>query len=391
MALRFDASNKVSYEKLSNGRLRVKATFSRVGSLRYQRSDGTAQEEIVTADELFNEDSLNTAALAPVTLGHPPEGFVTPDRWRKYAVGASGSKIVAHRDSGLVDVVFVVGDEEAIAAIESGKARQVSAGYSTQVINRDGKLYQTNRTYDHLAIVERGRAGGDVCLHLDSADADDWAFQCDAEGETEAPEKTGTITAESNQRTDSSMKTFRLDGVDYEIPPEVATHLAALQTKADSAIADKARADALQAEVEKLKTEAAQKLDAAQVASEAAARLDAWEAVKPFLGEGAKFDASKSPSDYKLEALTKAYPTLKFDGEVAIATAFDVLRTTRSDTATNTAATKALDAAAVGGDRTDSDDARYDEDMKAVKEMYSQRWKKRRGMKNDELDYSEVN
>ena len=178
VSIRFDRAPLSQCERLPDGRLRVRATFSRVGPLNYLRADGTIQQEIVTADELFREDSLETAGLAPVTLGHPPDGMVTPKTWKKYAVGASGSTVLANRVDGLVDVVFVIGDEEAIEAVESGKATEVSAGYSTLVEARgDGKFYQTNRQYNHLAIVERGRAGPGVRLHIDAAD--DWAVMAD--------------------------------------------------------------------------------------------------------------------------------------------------------------------------------------------------------------------
>ena len=59
-----------------------------------------------------------------------------------------------------------VHDSELIDVIKSGKAKQVSAGYTTNVVKGDdGKLYQTSRRYNHFSVVPLGRAGDEVCVH----------------------------------------------------------------------------------------------------------------------------------------------------------------------------------------------------------------------------------
>lgn len=177
MSFRFDSAPINNWEELKDGRLRVMATVSRVGELTYRQPDGSDRTEYLTADELFAPIWLDSIATAPVTLYHPPEP-VTPSNFKKYAVGMSGSKIIARQDAGLVDVLFTVVDSEAIAAIKDGTAREVSAGYSVRIEKGDdGKLYQKDRYGNHLAIVPRGRAGDSVRLHFDAADDGDVLYQ----------------------------------------------------------------------------------------------------------------------------------------------------------------------------------------------------------------------
>jgi len=367
-SIRFDRAPLANTERLPDGRLRVRATFSRVGPLNYLRADGTMQQEIVTADELFREDSLETAGLAPVTLGHPPDGMVTPKTWKKYAVGASGSTVIANRVDGLVDVVFVIGDEEAIEAVESGRATEVSAGYSTLVESRgDGRLYQTNRQYNHIAIVERGRAGPEVRLHIDAAD--DWAVMSDEDepafvideadlyltNDAKADDERFVLLAAKTiyeQRGDPSVvgDTFdevktdskggcdcmpgmmkRYKGMDMEeevfdafkaMEGELETlkkDMKGMIPKKDSAYEDKVDALAgenagLRTRVAALETELGTRMDASAVEEAAQARLDAYMECLPLLPEGVRFDASLSPIEWRKAAIAAANPSVDLDG-----------------------------------------------------------------------------
>lgn len=319
MSIRFDRAPLANTERLPDGRLRVRATFSRVGPLNYLRADGTMQTEIVTADELFREDSLETAGLAPVTLGHPPDGMVTPKTWKKYAVGASGSTVIANRVDGLVDVVFVIGDEEAIEAVESGRAAEVSAGYSTLVESRgDGKFYQTNRQYNHLAIVERGRAGPGVRLHLDAAE--DWAVMADDVDKTD-----------SKGGCDCMPGMKRYKGMDMEeevfdafkaMEGELETlkkDMKGMIPKKDSAYEEKVDALAgenagLRTRVAALEAELGTRMDASAVEEAAQARLDAYMECLPLLPEGVRFDATLSPIEWRKAAIAAANPSVDLEG-----------------------------------------------------------------------------
>jgi hypothetical protein len=320
VSTRFDRAPITSrnVERLADGRLRVRATFSRVGPLNYMRSDGSLQVEHVTADELFRADSLETAGLAAVTLNHPPDGMVTPKNWKEYNVGASGSQVEANRQDGLVSVVFVVGDEEAIDAVESGRATEVSAGYSTTVEQRDdGKFYQTNRQYNHLALVERGRAGPDVRLHLDAAD--DWAVMTDDE-QSHNDAKGGCMGKYKGFEMDEGgIAAFKQMEEDMAAMKEDMKGMVPKKDAADSVAAEKIDALAgenagLRTRVAALEADLGTRLDASAVEAAATARLDAYMECLPLLPEGVKFDAGLEPIDWRKAAIAASNPSVELDG-----------------------------------------------------------------------------
>lgn len=165
LELRLDTGVIKDWRETPEGFLDLNITFSKAGSLVYQRADGTLETEYLTEDELFNEDSLATATGKPITWQHPPE-WVTKDNVRKYARGSTGTKII--KDTPFATILATVHDGELIDIIKSGKAKQVSAGYTTKVVKGDGdKLYQTARQYNHFSVVPQGRAGADVRVHFD--------------------------------------------------------------------------------------------------------------------------------------------------------------------------------------------------------------------------------
>jgi len=311
MAFRCDRTPIENYEELPDGRLRVRATFSRVGPLDYIRSDGTVQTEYLDADELFRADSLKTAGLAPVTLGHPDEGFVTPKNWRKYAVGASGSTITANRQDGLVEVVFLVGDEDAIAAIKEKKATQVSAGYSTTVEQRsDGKFYQTNRQYNHLALVERGRAGPDVKVHFDGLD--DFAVQTDDSQEV----KTDMAKYKGMEMDEKAVDAFKEMEADMAKMKEDMKGMKSKSDAAESFTIDKLQGeiDGYKTRIDALEKERDGRLDADAVAALATQRLNAFEECKSFIKD-AKFDAAIEPIEWRKAAIASVNSKLNLDGK----------------------------------------------------------------------------
>ena len=164
---RIDSVGEIKdYRETREGFLDLHLSFSRVGPLEYQRADGRIETEYLTEKELFDEESLATATGKPVTFLHPPDGMVTKDNFRHYARGSTGTKII--RNDPFAVIVATIHDSELIEVVKSGRAKQVSAGYSTNVVKGDdGKLYQTSRCYNHLAVVPYGRAGELVKVHYD--------------------------------------------------------------------------------------------------------------------------------------------------------------------------------------------------------------------------------
>lgn len=114
-------------------------------------------------EEVFSRDTLASFAHRPVTNDHPAEP-VTADNWRQFAVGQTADEIA--RDGQFIRVPLMVADAAAIKAIEDGK-RELSAGYTCDLAwesgeTASGEAYdaiQRNIKINHVAIVDRGRAG----------------------------------------------------------------------------------------------------------------------------------------------------------------------------------------------------------------------------------------
>lgn len=115
------------------------------------------------SEEVFNDESLQTYLGADVTNNHP-EKFIDSTTYRKISAGVVTS--VGRREGDYVVVDMIIKDKDTIRAVESGKA-ELSAGYSstydtTPGVTPDGEPYdfkQTNIKINHVAIVDRARAG----------------------------------------------------------------------------------------------------------------------------------------------------------------------------------------------------------------------------------------
>jgi hypothetical protein len=173
------------------GWLTLEGTAALVGVLDYG-----AQREFVPAPTLAMVDSL---LAAPLTVQHPPKNLDI-ETTKRYQVG---TVLGAHLDGDRLRVRIRVTDAEAVSAIQAG-TRELSPGYQVELDTRPGvwrgqkyDAIQTARRYNHLAIVDRARGGRQA--RLDSWRAD------------------GALI----QRTDA-METVTIDGVDYNVPPEVA-------------------------------------------------------------------------------------------------------------------------------------------------------------------------
>jgi len=161
----FDNGKIEDVEKTDEGFLRIFGTIAKVGWLEYMNSDGTTRKEYVPEETLFDLDHLDSIGGAVLTLGHPPEP-VTPENYSKYAVGATGTKVMANTKKKAIDVVFIVNSKDAIESIRNG-TNELSMGYKCEVKpNADGTFTQIKRICNHNAIVDEARCKG-AKLHLD--------------------------------------------------------------------------------------------------------------------------------------------------------------------------------------------------------------------------------
>lgn len=162
-------------------------------------------------EEVFRDESLSSFANKPVTNNHPPE-LVNSKNFRDYGVGFSGPEVT--RDGMFAKTVLQVTDETAIKNIESGKV-ELSNGYTADIdwtpgVTPDGEQYdavQRNIKGNHIAIVERGRAGP-ACRVADNL---------------------------PNLGDEVTMAKITIDGVDFEVSDQAAQAVGKLQARLNDA------------------------------------------------------------------------------------------------------------------------------------------------------------
>lgn len=115
---------------------------------------------------VFSKAALETFSKLPITVDHPPV-MVDATNWGDYAVGTTGDDVL--RDGEFLKIGLKITDAAAVAAVQSGK-RELSVGYTTMLVFEDGiaadgtpyQARQTDIRANHIAIVDRGRAGSEV-------------------------------------------------------------------------------------------------------------------------------------------------------------------------------------------------------------------------------------
>ena len=179
MQFRFDRSSlPASFLETPEGYVRVRGTFSRSGCQTYTNPDGSKRVEYRPPEEVSRPDSLLSMGGLPVTLEHPPQ-LLTPDTVRQHTRGHSGTQV--EFTDGFVHGTVTLTDREAIEAVKRRDAVELSVGYRCDYDPTPGKApdgtrydgVQRNISGNHLAVTRQARAGSEVRLHFDSADADD--------------------------------------------------------------------------------------------------------------------------------------------------------------------------------------------------------------------------
>jgi hypothetical protein len=121
--------------------------------------------------EVFNPESMSTFDGKPVTNNHPIGTMVDSTNVKRLQVGFSKSVTKAN-DGSSINASLVIQDKDTIREIEAGKD-QISLGYDCQVswvpgVDDDFGAFdgiQTNIHGNHIAIVDKARAGSDFRLN----------------------------------------------------------------------------------------------------------------------------------------------------------------------------------------------------------------------------------
>ena len=266
MAFRCDTVKLGPPRRLADGRLIAEATLTRGGILIYRNPDGS--ERRGTRDEAtISGKALESLKLAPVTNAHPPV-MVNAENAAQYVVGQVGQDV--RRDGNHVIATLVINHASAVQEVETGRRRETSCGYKcdldeTPGVSPSGERFdarQVNVEYNHLAIVEAGRAGS-ARVHMDGQDP---LF--------EIPSPSGAPTSAEATIPRADSKESPVD----ELQKALAK-IAEITAERDAA---KGRADASDAKAKdlELKLAAAESAKAAETARADAEKNRADEAVK---------------------------------------------------------------------------------------------------------------
>lgn len=132
---------------------------------------GAAADQVVSVwrspEEVFSDAALASFEGKPATNDHPPD-LIGPDDVAVYEKGHAQN--IRRGKGEWADYVLAdlhIHDRELIEAIQSGK-REISCGYTCEYVeNADGTYSQKNIRGNHIAVVDRGRAGKRAAI-LDS-------------------------------------------------------------------------------------------------------------------------------------------------------------------------------------------------------------------------------
>lgn len=266
--------------KLDNGFLRVEGRIARVGIQEYRDAKGGIRRELRLPEEVFNEDSLNSFRLLPITNDHPPV-MLTADNATKYAVGALGEP---RKDGDYITSEMLLHDSKAIADALAGK-NQLSNGYTAELDDtQDEAITKKWGKYDaiqrgirgnHCALVSMARAGVEARLRLDGTDAECASFA--------VPNESMLVSTQSPTEEIQPMPhSLVIDGMKFE------TADANAQAQHDRYV-DRIRKDA-----ERATADVQAKFDAlAKEMADAKAALSALQAKHDTLTEKQKADADK--------------------------------------------------------------------------------------------------
>lgn len=149
--------------------------IARIGTQEYMGREigltGRDADKIITVkrepEEVFSSASLASFEGKPATNDHPPD-LIGPDDVGMYEKGHAQN---VRRGTGeWADYILAdlhIHDRELIDAIQGGK-REISCGYECDYVdNEDGTYSQKNIRGNHVAVVDRGRAGKRAAI-LDS-------------------------------------------------------------------------------------------------------------------------------------------------------------------------------------------------------------------------------
>ena len=229
--LRFDRNPLPKVSKTKEGYIKGMAIVTRTGIFKYVDNQGNIRLELRHPDQVLEAESLESLKQIPITLEHPTV-LVDATNAKNLSVGLTGETVKV--DGENINTTVTITALDGINAVDNGK-EELSLGYTLDLEEEQG-IYngqpythrQKNIRYNHLAIVERGRAGANARLNFDS-------FEC------------GMIVDENITQERENMVKINIDNVDVEVDEAVKRAYDNLNARFDSATAE---ADTLKAKLD---------------------------------------------------------------------------------------------------------------------------------------------
>lgn len=317
------------------GYLKADSLPTRAGVFEYRFMDGTVRRELRHPDDVFDSESIDSLQDICVTNDHPTVPLDVQNT-KDYSVGHTSGPASKHDDFFIKSTLLITQQKAINDILKSGK-EQLSCGYHCEVIDEngiwEGQQYdsrQKNIRYNHIAIVDEGRAGPMAKIKLDSVDAimssekssgyqDQNMFQLDAKGD-------------SQNKGDIKMAIkFNLDGLEYELQDSLSGLATKMKEKLDNIASLEKDLANLKSENEKLtgkldganielnkksaELEAAKKAVPSdkEMVKLAKGRMDVEAVAKKVLGDDFNVDELET-IELKKKVLEKACPETKLDG-----------------------------------------------------------------------------
>lgn len=225
------------FKKTDEGFYTGRAVITNVGVFPYlvEDEDGNTKVrwELRLPEEVFDSESVNTLKMSPMTNNHPKE-LVNSDNVQKLQTGFVGDSLMF--DAYHISAPITITEKKAVDDAENGKLG-LSAGYTVDIEIRSGNwmgvpydAIQRNIRYNHVAQVDRGRAGDDARMKIDSLHKDGFRFDGYCIDVDKHKIKTN-LKKEDNNMPD--LKTVKIDSIDREAEAEVIIELNNRQDKVD--------------------------------------------------------------------------------------------------------------------------------------------------------------
>lgn len=283
---------EIKAEVTKEGWIRDNPIVTRTGIFSYRLPNGKIRKELRTDEEVFKAESLASLRGIPITNEH--NGLITKDNV-KQVVGTVISE--GKQDGKDVRSEIIIHDPSRI-----GTKKELSLGYVCVMDEtpglHEGEKYdaiQKSISYNHLACVNKGRAGN-AKLRLDSDDAVSGAFEME------------------DEMADTKLVVVKLDNIDYQAAPEVSN---ALNAARSDTVELKRKFDALEAERDSLKEKISKhEEEVSKIKTNMRDELKARTALEATLTQHEmKFDEKATDIDLKKLLITKLRPNIKLENK----------------------------------------------------------------------------